>query len=206
MVAVVYLAAASAAGATTLTGNLGDAGNGALIGSDLGAPNFADSSSIANNVALYTFTSSGGGLVELVSSGFAAGGIDPYFSLFSGSGTGATFFDSNYAQAFSTGGDFSYSAVLAAGTYQVAIGTFANMSFAENQGSGTLGDGFIALGDPSALHGGSYSVTLTTPVPEPASGALTLFGLAVLALTRAGRTGNRSHNIALQHIARRHCD
>lgn len=172
-----------AAGAqTTLSGNLGDAGNGALVGSDLGAANFTDANAIANNVVLYSFTVTNGGLVSLVSTGFAAGGVNPYFSLFSGTGASATFLDSNYAQAFSTGGDFSYSAVLAAGSYEVAIGAFANMSFAENLGIGTLGDGFVGIGDPNSLFDGSYSVTLTTPVPEPLTGMLMAFGLAGLAI------------------------
>jgi hypothetical protein len=190
--ALALIIVATAASATPLSGNLGDAGNGALVGSDLGAPDFADSNSIANNVALYTFTTSVSGLVTLVSTGFAAAGVDPYFSLFSGSGASATFFDSNYAQAFSTGGDFNYSAMLAAGTYEVAIGTFANMTFAENLGTGTLGDGFISLGDPNALHDGSYSVTLTTPVPEPGTNALVLLALAALTTFRARRNSERS--------------
>jgi hypothetical protein len=183
MAGLALVAVAMAAGAsTTLSGNFGDLGNGALVGSDLGAAIFADDNAIANNVALYTFTVGGSGLVSLVSTGFAAGGVDPYFSLFSGTGAGATFLDSNYAQAFSTGGDFNYSAVLAAGSYEVAIGTFANMSFAENLGSGTLGDGFIALGDPNSLHNGTYLVTLTTPVSEPSTVMLMAFGMAGLAI------------------------
>jgi hypothetical protein len=178
--AIAIMATATAAEATTFSGNLGDAGNTALVGSDLGAPDFTDENAIANNVALYTFTTNGNGLVSLLSTGFAAGGIDPYFSLFSGSGASATFLDSNYTQAFSTGGDFSYSATLAAGTYQVAVGAFANLSFAENLGTGTLGDGFTSLGEPGSLYDGSYSVTLTTPVPEPSTGALVGLGLAAV--------------------------
>jgi hypothetical protein len=191
--AIAIMATATAAEATTFSGNLGDAGNTALVGSDLGAPDFTDENAIANNVALYTFTTNGNGLVTLVSTGFAAGGIDPYFSIFSGSGSSATFLDSNYAQATSTGGDFSYSAALAAGTYEVAIGAFENMSFAENQGIGTLGDGFIAIGDPNSLHDGSYLVTLTTPVPEPTTGVLLGFGLATLFLYR-----RRSPGVAIE--------
>jgi len=182
------MAVAMTAGAqTTLSGNLGDVGNAALVGSDLGAASFTDANAIANNVALYSFTVADSGLVSLVSTGFAAGGVDPYFSLFSGTGASATFLDSNYAQAFSTGGDFSYSSVLAAGSYEVAIGAFANMSFAENYGTGTLGDGFIGLGDPNSLYDGSYVVTLTTPVPptsvpEPPTLTLMALALAVLAV------------------------
>ncbi len=186
-------AAATAGAATTLSGNLGDTGNGALVGSDLGAPGFTDDNTVANNVALYTFTVAQDGLVSIASTGFGAGGVDPYFTLFTGSGGGATFFDSNFAQAFSTGGDFTWSGTLAAGSYEIALGVFANMSFAENLGSGTLGDGFIGLGDPNSLGDGGYSLTLTTPgapIPEPSTAWLLLAGAAGLA-TRA-RRGHRA--------------
>jgi hypothetical protein len=188
---LMFLVVATTASGTTLSGNLGDSGNTALVGSDLGVPDFTDANAVANNVALYTFTTNGNGPVTLVSTGFAAGGIDPYFSIFSGTGSSATFLDSNYIQAFSTGGDFSYSAALGAGTYEVAIGAFANMSFAENSPDlGTvLGGGFVGLGDPNALHDGSYVVSLTTPVPEPGAAALFLFGLAALAVRKSRRTG-----------------
>jgi hypothetical protein len=180
--------AATLAGATTLAGNLGDAGNAALVGSDLGAPDFTDDNAVANNVALYTFTTYAG-TVSIVSTGFAGGGVDPYFTLFSGSGATAVFYDSNYTQAFDTGGDFTWTGTLAAGTYEIALGSFANMSFAEQYPPGTylLGDGFTMLGDPNALHDGSYSLTLTTVVPEPSSTWLLAVGLGALVATRARR-------------------
>ncbi len=180
--------AATFAGATTLAGNLGDAGNAALVGSDLGAPDFTDDNTIANNVALYTFTTNTG-TVSVVSSGFAGGGVDPYFTLFSGSGATAAFYDSNYTQAFDTGGDFTWTGTLAAGTYEIALGAFANMSFAEQYPPGTylLGDGFTLLGDPNSLGNGSYSLALTTVVPEPSSTWLLAIGLGALVATRARR-------------------
>ena len=144
---------ATPASATTFSGRLDDPGNAALVGSDLGTPDFSDQFAIANNLALYGFTVGTAGLVSIVSTGFVAGGVDPYFSLFTGAGASAAFLDSNYLQAFSTGGDFSYAAVLDAGSYQIALGTFANMSFAENLGTGTLADGFIGLGQPGAAAG-----------------------------------------------------
>ena len=178
--------AATLAGATTYAGNLGDPGNAALVGSDLGAPDFTDANAVANNVALYTFTTLTG-TVSIVSTGFAGGGVDPYFTLFSGSGNAATFYDSNFVQATSTGGDFTWTGSLAAGTYEIALGSFENMSFAENLGTGTLGDGFIALGDPNSLGDGSYALNLTTAVPEPSGTWLLAVGLGVLA-TRMRRT------------------
>ena len=172
--------ASTLAGAATYAGNLGDAGNAALVGSDLGAPDFTDDNAIADNVALVTFTTNTG-LVSIVSTGFAGGGVDPYFTLFSGSGGTATFYDSNYLQATSTGGDFTWTGTLAGGTYEIALGAFENMSFAENLGSGTLADGFIFLGDPNSLGNGSYSLNVTTAVPEPSGALLLVFGVAALA-------------------------
>ena len=178
--------ASTLAGATTYAGNLGDAGNAALVGSDLGAPDFTDDNAIADNVALVTFTTNTG-LVSIVSTGFAGCGVDPYFTLFSGSGGAATFYDSNYLQATSTGGDFTWTGTLAGGTYEIALGAFENMSFAENLGSGTLADGFIFLGDPNSLGNGSYSLNVTTAVPEPSGALLLVFGVAALA-TRIRRS------------------
>ena len=176
------IAFSMAVSATAITGRLDDAGNPALVGSDLGAPGFVDTATIANNVALYDFTLTDAGTVTLQSAGFATGGADLYFSLFAGPGTAATFVDSNFAQAFSTGGDFLWSAPLEAGTYRLALGTFANMSFAENFGSGTLADGFVGLGQAGSLGDASYRFVLTTPtpvpsVPEPATAWLLCIGL-----------------------------
>ncbi len=197
--AVLALAAATSS-AATLAGRLDDPGNAALVGSDLGAADFTDELAVANNVALYGFTVGTGGLVSIVSTGFAAGGVDPYFSLFAGSGASATFLDSNFAQAFSTGGDFSYSAVLDAGDYEIALGAFANMSFAENLGSGTLADGFIGLGEPGSLGDASYRLALSTPVPEPSVGLLFAVGLVGLAL-RVHRQLSTRVDVGLPHVS-----
>jgi hypothetical protein len=180
--------AMAASASTTYSGNLGDAGNTALVGSDLGAPTFVDPAfDPAFNVALYSFTVSIGGAVSLVSTGFAGGGVDPYFTLFTGSGNAATFLDSNYTQAYDTGGDFSWTGTLAAGQYEFSLGTFGNLSFAEQDpASYTLGDGFIGIPNVGSLGNGNYAVTLTTPVPEPSQTWLLGLGLAALA-TRAWR-------------------
>jgi hypothetical protein len=83
---------------------------------------------------------------------------------------------------------------LAAGDYIAAMGTFANMSFAENNPDAdpTLGDGFTALGGPSFLGFGDpyyYELEIEfdtngTPVPEPSS-------LALLALAGATAIASR---------------
>jgi hypothetical protein len=178
------------ASATVLAGRFDDLANAALVGSDLGGPEFANDDDVANNVALYAFSVPVTGVVSVQSAGYAAGGADPYFSLFLVSDIGTTFIDSNYAQAFSTGGDFLYSALLAAGRYRIALGAFANMSFAENAGSGGLAQGFIGLGQPDSLGDASYRLVLSVPtaesvVPEPAT--IWLFCLGLFAATGAPR-------------------
>lgn len=188
----VLIAFSIAVSATVITGRLDDASNPALVGSDLGAPGFADIATIANNVALHAFTLTAAGTVTVQSTGFAAGGVDSYFSLFAGSGATATFVDSNYAQAFSTGGDFLWSATLAAGAYQFALGAFANLSFAENVGSGALADGFVGLGQAGSLGDSSYRVVLITPdgvpsVPEPATFWLLSIGLVAFGTSTRAR-------------------
>jgi hypothetical protein len=185
----------AAAAAITLSGFLNDSGNTALVGSDPAPspPSFVSDSAIANNVALYPISVPFTGFVQFDSNGFAAGGVDPYFTLFSGTGNGATFVDSNYVQAFSTGGDFLLTFSLAAGSYTVALGAFANLSIAENYGSGSLGDGFIGLGEPGSLGTltstsfSFYELVVTTPdgpgppLSEPSSVILLLLGLAAAA-------------------------
>jgi hypothetical protein len=172
LVCVGFLTGAAHAATVTFSGYFNDQANGALVYADLGAPSFVDDDAIANNVALHSFTVPFAGMVTFDSNGVAAGGADPYFTLFAGSGTTATVAESNYAQAFSTGGDFNLTFNLVAGDYQVAMGVFPNMSSAENWGSGTLGDGFT-FGGPGYLGNYYYELAVTTPdgptpqVPEP---------------------------------------
>ncbi|MBC7727413.1 MAG: DVUA0089 family protein [Microbacteriaceae bacterium] len=169
--------AAASASAQVLSGDFDNTANTVLVASNLGAASFSDAFTIANNVALYDLSVPFAGLVRITSTGFAAGGADPYFSLFAGSGGSATFLVSNYEQAFSTGGDFDYTGTLAAGVYRLAIGVFANLSFAENLGGGSLADGFTALGTPGSLGNASYRVVVATAVPEASSWSLLLAGL-----------------------------
>ena len=143
VLAVAQGAMVAQGGTFTFSGFLNDPGNTALVGSDLAAPLFDNDNDIANNVALYTFSNTTAGTVNFLSQGFALGGIDPYFTLFSGTGNTGTFVDSNFVQAFSTGGDFNLNEALGVGDYTVAMGVFANMSFAENSGAALSATGSL---------------------------------------------------------------
>lgn len=183
---------------TTYAGALDDPTNAALVGSDPApsAPSFTDDLAIANNVAVYAFSVATNSSVQFTSLGFAKGGIDPYFTLFAGSGLAGTFLGSNYAQAFSTGGDFDLTFTLAAGDYSFAIGAFANMSFAENLGIGTLADGFVGLGEPFVLGDYTYEIVVTSTatgggggtVPEPSTTLLLVASLGGWMFARRRRS------------------
>lgn len=182
---VAALAAAAPANASVhiCAGALNDPSNTLLMAPDLGPPQFGDDFAIANNTALCPIHSGRAGVFSFTSLGFSMGGADPYFTVFSGRGPAAEVVASNHAQAFSTGGDFHIDIVLPAGDYTLAIGAFANMSFAENLGLGSLGDGFVGLGTPDALRNSLYWVTVALPdspfrTPEPATLALLAAGVA----------------------------
>ncbi|WIT14199.1 DVUA0089 family protein [Paucibacter sediminis] len=190
------LAGPALAAVVSLSGKLDDPSNTALVASDMGAAQFIDELASANNVALHVLHVALGGTVSVTSLGFAAGGIDPYFTLFSGTDWAtAGFSASNYLHAVSVGGDFTQDLLLSAGDYTLAIGVFENLSFAENLGSGVLGDGFTALGGPLYFGDGHYAFTVTLPeaatVPEP-GGAL----LGLTAACAAGWSARRRRPLA----------
>lgn len=102
----------------------------------------------------YGGTSAAPGGVNAAGDVIPADGFDPYLSIFLGEGSAATFLASNddgpcppaaFAPACRDPGMKISS--LAAGSYTLALSVFGNFSFAENFGTGTLGDGFIGLGD-----------------------------------------------------------
>lgn len=184
----------AAAAVQTFSGRLDNPGNAALVGSDLGPALFGNDWEVANNVALHPFSLAAGGVVDFASLGFAAGGADPYFTLFAGTGQGATFLASNFANATTVGGDFTISLALVAGDYTIAIGVFENLSFAENNPDADpgLGDGFIGLGGPGFLGSSYYELRVSSgdaPLPLPASAALAALGLGLLAAGRRRAAG-----------------
>jgi hypothetical protein len=175
----------SLAATHTYSGALDDPTNQALVGSDLGAAQFGSDWDVAGNLAIYTFVVTATEQVVFDSADASLGGVVPYFSIFAGTGSGATFVDSNYDTA---GDDFHLVESLALGTYTLVLGVNQNLSFAENYGAGTLGDGFTGIGDPSQLGNAHYEFSVTTPVPEPAAGWLAGLGLAATLLTASRKS------------------
>jgi len=145
------LAGAARAGSLSLVGQL-DPGN-----AQYDAFLFTFTLSAPDTVAIqswgYGGASGAPGGVNAAGNPIAGGGFDPYVTLFAGSGPGATFVASSDDGACPPGtiadalcGDPTLTLPLVAGTYTLAVSAFLNMSFAENLGSGTLGDGFVGLG------------------------------------------------------------
>ena len=153
----------------------------ALAGTDLRVQTFGDGG-----------TGNAPGGTNAVRMVISDGGFDPYLTLFRGTGPNATFFASNDdglcppgAPAPACEDSTLMLSGLAQGAYTLALTVFDNFSFAENLGTGTLGDGFIGLGDyfdqasgtarsPNFAFDISSSGSFTpAPVPEPQGLVLT---------------------------------
>lgn len=120
-----------------------------------------------------------------------AGGFDPYVSLFSGTGAGAIFLASNDDGVCPVGtlspwcaDSTLHLATMPAGHYTLALTLPFNYSYAENLGSGTLGDGFIGLDtgfsdgacDGVCSNAFAFDIVSASLVPEPSSLPLVLVG------------------------------
>jgi hypothetical protein len=181
------------------------------VGCTLGASNtdfdyaqyaaVVESFNVSSTSTMTAITFSYGGGVNGAGTTIAQGGFEPYLSLFDSSGDflASTYYGTTCpagantntvsGQCYDVGLD---GGTLAAGTYQIAITDFENMSFAENYGSGTLADGFIGLGDLQDGEDLHYAfdvdLTPTTPpppsVPEPLPFALVGFPTLAAIVTR----------------------
>jgi hypothetical protein len=123
-----------------------------------------------------------------------AGGFDSYISLFTGTGAGASFVTSNDDGSCPPGAaspacyDSSLAMMLPAGTYTVAVSLFSNFSFAENLGTGILGDGFIGLGNyfdaaSQTVRSSNYAVDVKITVNATSLTQITQTGFARNRLT-----------------------
>lgn len=185
---------------------LARAGGISFVGAlDHGNPNdvFLASFSLAAAGTVTIRTWSFGGTVDapggvnLSGRVITAGGFDPYVSIFAGTGPSATFLASNDdglcppGHAAPVCADSTLvSGLLATGTYTLALTLPFNYSFAENTGSGSLGDGFIALdssfndGACATICSNAYAVDISSAalVPEPSSSLLLSAGGLMLYL------------------------
>ncbi len=185
----------------TYSGNLDDSGNAALVWSDLGSAQFLPSGDPGDNVALYTLALPTASVVTFKSTSLGGGGILAYLSLFDAAGA---LVDSSYADTVTNGVDFDFSDSLAAGVYQLALSANQNFSSAENYGTGTLADGFLAaggvpfgdfgtLGDYSYAFTAAFAASGTATVPEPGTVWLVLLGAALggLVVSKSRAAGRR---------------
>ena len=168
-----------------------------------------DSFSVGTTSTMQAITFGYGGGVNGAGQTIAQGGLEPYLSLFDGSGNfvASTFFGTTCPAGANTNtlsgqclDELLDGGILSPGTYQIAISAFENFSMAENQGTGTLADGFIGLGnlaDGEDLHY-AFDVILnsTTPVPEPRSTYLLLgCTLLLLLVCRRGKILQRGKHL-----------
>jgi hypothetical protein len=192
--------AAAEAGVVTYSGfldnpaSLAPAGGQLVNFLNLGAPDlttFPD-----QNVALFTFSVAAPTTFVVRSKGYndiygntpGIDGFDAYVALFSGTGNGATWID-EFANPVVAGDFEDTTAMLAAGTYTLAISMYQNLACGAGwciPTTGTLGDGFSGLSFPDLSRQLYFEVDLedrATPVPEPSTIALLAAG-AMLARRR----------------------
>lgn len=177
--------------------NVTDCGAGCTLGPSNTDPDYAQYAAAVYSFVVTTatpveaITYSYGGGVSKTGTVVAAGGFEPYLSLFDASGD---FLASTYlgtdcpAGAKSVGpncDDVELDSSLSPGKYQIAISASENMSYAENLGSPyLLSDGFTGLGNLGDGEDLSYAFDVILPnqstgAPEPSSWLLALTALPV---------------------------
>jgi hypothetical protein len=156
-----------------------------------------DSFTVTSASTMTAITYSYGGGTSVTGTVVAAGGLEPYLSLFDGNGIflASTFFGTTCPAGANTLSNHHCDDVsldggtLPAGTYYIALSAFANSSYAENSGVGTLWDGFSGLGNLQTDENLNYAFdVILTPnsvspppptVPEP--NYVLLMGIALAA-------------------------
>jgi hypothetical protein len=142
---------------------------------------------------MQAITYSFGGGISQTGSIVPEGGFEPYLSLFDSSGDflASTFQGTTCPPGANTVGGSCFDVLLdggllTPGTYQIALTAFENMSLAENNGAGTLADGFTGLGNLAQGENLTYAfdVILPADVPEPSTAGLFLIACASLFLRK----------------------
>lgn len=206
--AFVFHAAAAFADTISYTGNLRtdanvtSCGMGCTLGSGDSDGDYAqyaavvESFAVSSTSTVQAITFGYGGGVNGNGTTIVQGGFEPYLSLFDSSGNflSSTYFGTTCPVGANTNTlsgecyDVSLDAgPLSAGTYEIAISAYMNMSYAENSGSGLLSDGFTGLGNLYSgedldyafdviINGGGSIPPPPPSVPEPPP--LVLVGLA----------------------------
>jgi hypothetical protein len=153
------------------------------IGFDLGAPQ--GSPSEHTNVVLADFVLNADGSFTIESLGFAANGIDPYVTLYSGSTVSPG--SAPFVLEHSPGGDFSFNTpLLTSGTYVLAISAWNNYGCRFGLSGCTLADGFSGLANLPFGHdtffdirvSGDVTPGVATPIPEPSHLMFVVLGVA----------------------------
>lgn len=153
---------------------------------------YVTSFNVSSDSSVSAITFGYGGGTSGTGASIAAGGLEPYLSLFDASGN---FLQSTFAGitcptgAGSVGGscfDVELDAgTLQAGTYQIALTAWENASYAENLGTGILGDGFTGLGNLGSGESLAFAfdvvVTPLTATPEPGTGLMLFLMAGVVA-------------------------
>ncbi len=154
---------------------------------------------VTTTTTMEAITYSYGGGTSKTGAVVAAGGLEPYLSLFDSSGNflASTYYGTTCpAGAGTVGGNcFDVSldgGTLTPGTYEIALSAYENMSLAENNGPpATLADGFTGLGNLAPGEDLNYAFDVILPsvasTPEPLPLALTFIGFAVLAVSRKNK-------------------
>jgi hypothetical protein len=169
--------------------NVIDCGTGCTLGPGNSDGDYAQYAAVTYNFTVSTptdiqaITYSFAGGTSLTGVVVPAGGLEPYLSLFDGSGN---FITSSFGSpcppgANTLGGncfdvELDTGSVVQPGSYTIALSAFENMSLAENLGTGTLADGFTGLGNLATGESLAYGfdVVLPTDTPEPGTGLLVL--------------------------------
>lgn len=184
-------------------------GSGCTLGASNTDGDYAQWAAVVNTFQVYTTTTmeaisySFGGGTSLTGASVAAGGLEPYLSLFDSGGNflSSTFFGTTCPPGSGTVGGNCYDVeldggILTPGVYSIALTAYENMSSAENGSGSLLSDGFTGLGNLGNGENLNYAFDVVLPenvppvvpsVPEPSPAILLTTGGVLLAFLQRKR-------------------